>query len=118
MRWFFAALVVMLVGCEGGRDVPEAGAPRDSGRFEQIPFVDAGTGNCEDDWGASGGACVRMDLSTEQGNECVIAVTIAFEWCLGAQRVCRENCIFPSIHGGDYQGCLASCDALDAGSSD
>lgn len=123
------ALLTALMACGYGREHnPGTPSSGDAGRIVRAPaLIDAGTGNCVDDFDATRTACGAIDAGGEDQILCALAVVDAFEACLGPAQTCRERCT-RRIHQIEDSGvpasqqisdataaCIALCPALDAG---
>ncbi len=103
MRWL-AVTVLAIAGCgESTSAAADARVP---------PVIDAGTGDCRDDYAAASDFC-QMEHG-ELDYSCARFVVDRYETCIGAARACQRRCTFDRNSPRDggtfnYNTCLAQC---------
>lgn len=111
MRWIgILTLVVLVAACgDEGRPVPQRA---DLPIF--IPRIDAGTGNCRDDYSVTLEYCFSSTDGGERIYACNAEVLERFEICLGPWHLCREECRLARYEiedGGVIQDQINECSA-------
>lgn len=107
-----ALLVILLTAACGGREVPPP-AGYDGAVHVEAPLIDAGTGDCRDDYNATFAACSeRYDPPEDQA--CLLSNLNRHTGCLPPREECVTRCLL-TLTGAEQQSCVDACPAPDAG---
>lgn len=116
MRWA-APLLLILWACGSERPI----APPTSGdggpSSVQAPRLDAGTGDCRDDYRVTVEYCLGADASEVSQSACWRAAVDHYATCIGERESCVTRCGLDNAAGAATQACIDNTcpPASDAG---